>query len=50
MGFKEREGRYPFQKAKAVANGDAESEESGGVVGKKAAVVGTRADVREVSE
>ena len=50
MGFRERQGRYPFQKAKVTVSGDAVSDESGGVVGKKALGGGTKAEVREVSE
>ena len=50
MGFRERQGRYPFQKAKVTISGDAVSDESGGVVGKKALGGGAKAEVREVTE
>ncbi|KAJ4359980.1 high-affinity iron permease [Didymosphaeria variabile] len=48
MGFKERNGRYPFQKSAPMAPGDATSESSSGVVGKIDAPGAPRAEVREI--
>ncbi|KAK7178472.1 iron permease FTR1 family protein [Paraphaeosphaeria sporulosa] len=48
LGFKEKNNRYPFQKAKPVATRDDESESSGGVVEKNGAVGAPRAAVREM--
>ena len=48
LGFKERNDRYPFQKAKPVAVSDVESESNSDVVGKKDEAGAPRAAVREI--
>jgi high-affinity iron transporter len=48
LGFKERNDRYPFQKAKTVPTGDSESESSGGMVGKEDVAGAPRMEVREI--
>lgn len=50
MGFKEREGRYPFQKSAAATEGSVNSDDSAGVIGKKGADGATTAQVREIEE
>lgn len=48
LGFRERNGHYPFQRAKRVDVEDSESESSGGVVEKKGAAGAPRSEVREI--
>ncbi|KAJ4288631.1 high-affinity iron permease [Kalmusia sp. IMI 367209] len=50
MGFREKNERYPFQKAQPAASRDVESESSDGVIEKKGASGAPRAEVHEVKE
>ena len=50
MGFKERKGRWPLQKARQASEADARSESGGSVVEKTDASRAPRAAIREVAE